>query len=370
MECLEAQEFVSALHDGEAVPKTAAEHIKTCPACRERLLDYAHMGVELRLLAHTMQDETPESLPIVLPHSPSRSWGRAWRTRMLVPRFALAFGVLAIVGLSVGLGLMRAQVTGLWFQFNVTSPAGNGWGNEVQAGTQMGPGFLATGHSAKVGALIKVLNIQNGLVRLAIRARRFEVPSSGQEANRAAESVEGESEQVLDQMLANTPSREYQYVPGRVLEIPVEGGGKLLFSGRVLERRASFWGMRDFRLQPKFNEIVLTEGALVRDKEVLAAKVGSASAEGDNPGVAIYVPQEGLFVFMLHPIEGAVEGNAEFGQARFKLDGHGYSLFSATPITGGDQPHPIWLCRNLNYRPRWHLSSSNEAFTLLREPKR
>jgi hypothetical protein len=49
---------------------------------------------------------------------------------------------------------------------------------------------------------------------------------------------------------------------------------------------------------------------------------------------------------MLHPIEGAVEGQAEFGRAHFKLDGHNYLLFSATPITGGDQPRAIWVYRN------------------------
>src|SRR5439155_12816258 len=170
------------------------------------------------------------------------------------------------------------------------------WGTQTQAGTYLDSGFVATWPNAKVGTLIKVLDIQHGLVRLAIRARRFEVPSTRQEATWA---IEGKSEQALDQLLANTPPHEYRYVPGQVLKIPLDGGGELLLSGRVFARSNSFWHAP---LEPKPNEMVLAEGTLIRDNKVLASSVGGAGASGHNPGVAIYVPKEGIFVFMLHPI--------------------------------------------------------------------
>jgi hypothetical protein len=272
---------------------------------------------------------------------------------VLVPRFALGLGVVAIVGLSLGLGLMRAQVTGLWFQFNVTSPERQAsWGNEVQAGGRGGPSFVSAGSHAKVGAMVNVLEIQYGLVRLAVRARRFEIPSAGQEANRVPETtVATMSDQEMGQMVANSPPHEYQYVPGQALEVPVEGGGKLLLTGRVLERRASFWVNAGFPLEPKPDQIVLTKPVLVRDKALLGEEVASVSGGGDSPYVAVSVPDEGLFVFLLKPFEGAVETEAEYGQARFKLDGHEYVLLCATPITGGEQPRQIWVYHDPSYRP-------------------
>jgi hypothetical protein len=152
------------------------------------------------------------------------------------------------------------------------------------------------------------------------------------------------SRQELDQKFRDTPTHEYQYVPGQTLEIPVEGGGKILLTGRVLERRASFWVHEGgFPLEPKSDQIVLTKPVLVRDKALLGEDFSSASAGGDSPYVAISPPNEGLFVFVLKPFDGAVEGEVEYGQARFKLDGHEYVLLCATPITGGEQPRQIWV---------------------------
>lgn len=51
MTCEEAAAFVSVIHDGETVPKSAAEHIATCAVCRELLHEYSQIGAEMRLLA-------------------------------------------------------------------------------------------------------------------------------------------------------------------------------------------------------------------------------------------------------------------------------------------------------------------------------
>jgi len=207
-----------------------------------------------------------------------------------------------------------------------------------------------------LAAIIDVDEVQFGLVRLSVRARRLEVAPVSQEARQIPLSVEltPASEQTARQMLANTAPHQYEYIPGQVLEIPVEGGGKLSLTGRVLERRATFWGGREgFPLEPKPDQIVLTEPALVRDKELLIKGVGSASADGKDPYAAIFVPKQGLYAFLLKPIDGAVQAEAEYGQARFKLGGRDYVLFSATPITGGQQPRGIWVYHDPNYQPPW-----------------
>jgi hypothetical protein len=358
MNCQEVQPFVSALHDGQTVSMEAAEHIGDCSTCKERLREYAQMGAELRLLASAGLEETPASLP-ALP-ARARRWTHTLTARVLVPRFALGLGVILIAALSLSLGVTRAQVGGLWFQFEVTSPERNGsWGNEVQAGYRGKPAVISrVGPSGepleKLAAIINVDDVQHGLVRLSVRARRFEVaPPAGQGARPTHESVEvGPTFKEMErEMLATTTPHQYEYIPGQELEIPVEGGGKLLLTGRVLERYANFWVREDYPLEPKADQIVLNEPALVRDNQLLVKGVGSASAYGRDPYVAVFVPKEGLFGFLLKPIDGAVEAEAEYGRVRFKIGEHDYLLFAATPVTGGQQPRGIWVYYDPNYQP-------------------
>ena len=51
MKCEDAAEHVSALCDGETIPRVAAKHIGECEVCRARLSAYSTMGAELRRLA-------------------------------------------------------------------------------------------------------------------------------------------------------------------------------------------------------------------------------------------------------------------------------------------------------------------------------
>ena len=352
MTCQEAPPLISDLYDGETVSKEAAEHFASCATCQERLRDYAQMGAELRLLASTDSVEAPSTMPALPPRA--RRWAHTFTARVLVPRFALGLGVALIAVLSLGLGVMRAEVASLWFQFNVSSPDKMGsWGSEVQAGYHGKPAFLMSGPQGRIGAIIDVDEVQYGRVRLSVRARRMEVATTGREGRPTPQSVESTpaSDQTVREILVNTPPQKFEYVPGETLEIPIEGGGRLLLTGRVLERRARFWVKEEYPLEPKPDQIVLTEPALVRDQELLVKNLGSASADGDDPYVALFAPKEGLFGFLVKPMDGAIPAQAEYGQARFKLDGHDYVLFSATPITGGQQPREIWVYHDPNYKP-------------------
>jgi hypothetical protein len=340
MDCQQAQPFVSALHDGETVPKEAAEHIGGCALCKERLQEYAQMGAELRLLASTDPPGASGTLPF-LP-SQGRRWTHTLTTRILVPRFALGLGIVAILGLSVGLGLVRAQGP-LWFQFDVSSPNARGassMGNLLLASKSSG-GFLSVGPGKKVGYRIQAMDVQSDHVRLLVWARAFE--------------SETESKQMWDRILTSTTPHEFNYSPGQTLKIPVEGGGTVELTGKVFKLRPSFdanW----FPVMPKPNEIVLSQGALVQGNTFLGEIGGGASAGGGtsgNPAFGICVPKVGALVFALKPFEGAVPGVAEYGQVHFTINGQAYALFSATPITGGDQPRKIWIYNAPSCPPSW-----------------
>lgn len=355
MNCHEVKPFVSALHDGESVPREAAEHMRNCLACQARLQDYARIDVELRLLASS----TPEEAPTEMPHLPQlrRRWGHTLTARVLVPRFALGVGLFAILGLSVGLGWVHAQSGGPWFQFDLSNAEKNlSVGCLTQAGDDC-QGSVTTSANQEIGIRVKAMDIQKDLVRLSVKARVFE-PVPGNEGAKTKYQARGPSEEMIDRMFANTNPQEFDYVPGQTLEIPVAGAGKVLLSGEVFKLRPSFSAQwYPLTLQP--NEIALSKAALVRGNQFLGEIEGSGSARGENSAIGICVPPVGAFVFGLKPFDGAVEGVAEFGEARFNLGGDQYTLFSATPITGGRQPHAIWVYRGQNCPPSWKTTSSH-----------
>src|SRR5437762_12947737 len=91
MNCAEAAECVSALFDGEPMPREAAAHLSDCEECRRRVNQYAEMGAELRCVASV-------AVPRIIPDGRWRlaepaaagNWLRKWRETMRIPRFAFA----------------------------------------------------------------------------------------------------------------------------------------------------------------------------------------------------------------------------------------------------------------------------------------
>jgi len=115
MTCEEAVDFVSALCDGERIPREVAEHIGQCGDCRARLRDYAILGAELR---RTARLHSPENVPaiegllstaekVVMQRAKEASrftgWWRKGGEVMKIPRFVFAILILVIIGLSSGL---------------------------------------------------------------------------------------------------------------------------------------------------------------------------------------------------------------------------------------------------------------------------
>ncbi len=348
MECLEAQPFVSVLYDGERVPEEAAEHISGCVSCRRQLHDYAALGAELRL----SESRCAESLPRpawLASSAPRRRFlaARALTAHVVVPRFAVGLGVAVILALSIGINLIRAQTPALWFQFRLY-PADLP-GPESLPPRVVKPGYREpmswfwithnTGASGsvnnKVGSIVSVVDIQMGRVRIAVRARHYE---------------EDPNPDLVERDLGNLKGHEYAYVPGQTLQIPIEGGGTLLLNGEVSGQQPKLaWG---FPLEPAANQMILTHFTLIRDKQVLTTPGGASAMITENGrGICLYLPGQGLFTFSLQPFEAAVKGEASWSEAEFTIDDHHYYLLSGSPITGGEQPHDIWVSLKADYLP-------------------
>jgi hypothetical protein len=341
MECLEVQPFVSALYDGEPILSEACEHIQHCPVCRAQLRDYSEIDVELRLLASAMQERTqkPLGIPQLVRFGRFLKW-QGWTSAVLVPRLAIAAGLLVVVALVVGLGLVNAQNRGPWFQFQLRLPQQqNSTAGEpnsfLLAQARYRNTFLYAQPNGGVAAELAVDDVQRGMIRLGLRARRYE----GLLDSRA-----------IKQELGDLNGHTYVYSPGQTLEVPVEGGGTLLLTGQVLQDRppSLAWGLP---VNPGPDQLVLTHPALARGDTLLTHLDACAMTISSTQTLSLYAPKEGLFVFSLHPLNGAVQGDATWAQLRFRLGSDEYILFSASPISGGDQPRPIWVYRDANYVP-------------------
>src|SRR5215471_469556 len=109
MNCEQAAEFVSALFDGEQIPREAAEHIGSCLSCRSHLQEYALVGAELRRAASISFVKTIPEGRWTTSRPNATSWLTKWRENMRIPRFAFALMLAAILALSGGLALVRAR---------------------------------------------------------------------------------------------------------------------------------------------------------------------------------------------------------------------------------------------------------------------
>jgi hypothetical protein len=352
MECSEIRPFISAVHDGEIVPKAAADHIGTCETCSQRLRDYAEIGANLRLQASLASESDPKPLWASPPARSRRAhWKHLLTGRVLMPRFALGLGLLVILALSSGLGVIWAG-HGEQFQFQINSPGNSGsMGGSFDVGDV---GTVQLGAPASHGfwvAKFKLLGVENGVVRLDVQNHNFESePKTTQ----------------LRQAFASAAHHVYEYVPGQTLDIPVEGGDTLTLVGTLLEKQPETNG-------PKLvsDEVRINRPVLFREGKLVAEVTAGASSHAENSAVAILIPKEGRYFLMLNPTEGAVPGETYFGQVRFQLAGKNYLLASATAITGGSQPRKIWVYHDQFIPEDISIPTvaAGDVSTLLRKPE-
>jgi bacterioferritin-associated ferredoxin len=340
MTCQEAIPFISPLYDGEQVPAIVPQHVKACPQCRQRLKEYAQIDAECRLLNSSVCAD--EDLPGWLPHAERSGWSRLvglWSTQVLVPRAAVAVGLVAILGLGLALEVNRNRVQPpapreQFFQFQLgSSEPGSIWTGVAAERAEL-PYELHSAHG-NVLALVKVLEVRPKQVRMAVRAQRLESKAhldcqfgDAADAGKCATEVE--------KLLSLAAEREYSYRPGETLDVSVQGGGHLRLTGRVTSTPQTFtW--QNPPAEPETEQLARNTppaGPISHAAYRPARLVKTAS---ENPCLTLYRPDWGLFVFAFHPFPGSSEAALDNGRVLFELEGKWYYVSPTSGISGGRQ---------------------------------
>ncbi len=368
MNCAEAHIHVSALHDGEAVPVEAAQHIRGCDACRRLLQDFAEMGADIRLLASELEGQgDPAEIRLYSSLVRRSIGGTMWAAQVRLPLFVIALAVALIAGLTAGLVFLEAhgKNQGLWFRCELVWPQAQYKGpihptNIPQVSMGFGPQtksegplpFFITGPgrgTGTVAGLIEVRRIQNDQVTFSIRARHFAASETTLKEFERTASPPLQAQKVR-KIFSDVPAQEYNYKPGTTLKIPASGGESLIFTGETGRKFSRFTWQR-FPLQPARDQLVLDQPALVPETALLVKPRGMAKISGPNGCAYIYVPEKGLLVFALHRFPGAHEAAVNGGHALFELDNKWYYVFTELPIVGGNRPRTIWMYLARNYEP-------------------
>jgi hypothetical protein len=128
------------------------------------------------------------------------------------------------------------------------------------------------------------------------------------------------------------------YKPGQQLAIPIEGGGTLYLSGEVYDQQPKIaFGAP---LEPSSRELIMRGPVLTSDHQVISDMPGGGAA---GTAVTIAADKHGTFQFALTPFPDAVQGQIEWGQMTFAVNGRSFHLVAAAPLTGGEQPRPVWV---------------------------
>jgi len=357
MKCNEVAEFISALYDGEKIPREAAEHLGACDECGGRLAAYSAIGAELRRAASLgertdVKDRTWENRKAL-----RSSWWRKSQESMRIPRLAFASMLVAIFLLSGGLVLVRARPnsTGSVLWLAVKLPP-DGEVLHVALATDGEPGSDGFAHFSAVptGGIfsmsVRFLRREDDRVELGVKTR-YENPDP---------NFTGDAEQRLKDIVQQSLWVE----PGRNAEISVPGLGSIQFAGDFIDHKPpSFFSPED-TVDPKANEFRIVSPVLIRGREVVFNEVG-ASSTGDTSrgtGVSIYWPGEGRFLFSSAPFKDAVEGSVFESQIKFSVEGQEYLLLTAVPATRATH---VWMKHEPRYKPSEHNTGERDDVSSL-----
>ena len=264
-----------------------------------------------------------------------------FREKKRLTRIVFAGFSAVLVALSMGLAYTYGQSGSPSFQY-VAAAGGELRGSSTNYTAHPGSRQLLYFSNGKltIAATVEVKEISGGVALLRVRAKSY--PGTVDR-----ESSEKELESVLP--------REYTYVPLEKLSMPVDGGGVLSLVGAIADKVGNLSKpLASHSVEAEPGQIVLMFPALLRGDRVLVnLKVGAGTGAGlrGNAAIALYAPPDGLFIFALQPFDGATPCEVILGRAVCSLEGNDYTLFSARPITGGDQESKIWVLRVPAYIP-------------------
>jgi hypothetical protein len=354
MKCEDAAEFVSALYDGERIPREAAEHLGECEPCRVRLNAYSAIGAELRRVARL--EEPTDDLKTGRWEEQERirlSWWNKGRETMPIPKFAFALMLGAISLLSGGLVLVRARPGEpgpvLWLTSKLL-PDGTTFHCALATdGRPDSDGCGHYGHLPHAGLLsvnVRFVRREGERVELGVKTRYENPPPIFTAPYSSADRLKDVAEESV------------WIEPGAKQEVVVAGLGQIELTGEFMDHKPpAFFGTGD-TVDPQANQFRIVAPVLLRGKEVVFNFAGaSSSGVSPNAGVAIYWPGEGRYLMSAAPFKDAVEGRVDVSQITFSLEGQDYVLLTAVPVTRSKR---VWIKREPEYRPSEHIPGATD----------
>lgn len=342
MNCDEAAEFVSALCDGERIPRLAAEHVGACESCTMRLKQYLAVGAELRRMASL---ESPVEAKAQAWETKQRNkknlWHRGWGT-MRIPRLAFALLVVAVVvlGSSLVVVKVRAHTEGKVLMLTVKtdgsqpmhcplSPDDKRW--QTCGAVPIIKGGLLMDN-------IRFISRADSRVELGVRAK-------------FTPFVAGKTGTVVTSFdeIRNLPEATYWFEPGETLEIEIAGLGTMLITGEWVDHMPSIAFDPAAELDPRLDELRVISPVLLNNKrEIFDFEGFTATDVKKDQGVFMYTPSEGRYILSLSRLEGAVQGHINQSRVSFEINGESYTFLMAAPVA---RSATIWVLHQPNYRP-------------------
>ena len=334
MTCGEAREYLSAIYDGERVPRQAAEHTVHCADCQELLKGYAEIGVILRSYGSLLVAQpVPERTWLTTRKDKGRWWKKGWQM-MRIPRIALASLVLLLLVLGSRLALVevRAHDDGSVLNLKLTPAQGDSFQCYVPITdtAHYHCEGLSQIHENNLFFAVKAIKKDGGRVLLSIRFRVTPIGPASYGPN------------TTDTL----PETQSWFTPGETLTVPGTGELKLALTGEWTDR-VPVGGNQ--LLDPGPNDIRLTSPLLLKNNTVVGdMDEVSAAADSLGEGAYFYVPGEGRFLLSSMPISGALPATVRFSRVSFESNGQKYVIVSGMPVSRAEK---LWVLRDTAYKP-------------------
>ena len=336
MRCDEVAEYISALYDGELVPREAAEHTACCAHCRELLKEYAEMGAAVRSYGSLLIAEpVPERTWLTTKQDKITLWKKGLEM-MRIPRIAFACLVLLLIVLGSRLAVVevRAHEDGSVLMLKLTPAHGDGVPCDVSASdtSYNHCSGIAQIDTSKLLYAVRALRKEGGRVLLSVKT---------QVSPQGPASFGPGTE-------ASLPETQVWFTPGQSLSLPNTGELKLALTGEWSDHMPVKF-FENKLLDPGANEIRLSSPLLLKNNK-LAADAVNVSADADQPGdgVSLFVPGEGRFLLSLTEIAGAVPAKVEFNRVSFESEGQAYVIVAGVPVSRSEK---IWVLHDAGQKP-------------------
>lgn len=336
MKCAQTTEFISALCDGETIPRAAAEHIGQCEVCRDRLKDYSEFGAELRRVASLeSMDETQVRNWGKTERTVQSWWSRGWEA-MRIPRLVFASLLLVIVVLSSTLAILKARAQTEGAVLMLTAKTADGGTTRCA---------LSLDHKNSASCTWMTVDRAYGLGVLATNGGRVEL---GVRTGVTAEFTSA-SGLFRREDFEKLPAKQYWFQPGETLEVDIPDAGTMVVTGELMDHMPALALSPSEQMDPKPDELRFVSPVLLSGTEVVCDLQGAtAIVTKKGHGIELYAPGEGLFHISLSPLQGAVEGRITVSRVSFQLDGQSYKFLLAAPVARGEH---IWILRDASYKP-------------------